>query len=631
MQVGIYARVSTQRQAQAQTTEQQLTRLRGYVEQKGWVVDDANVFRDDGYSGASLSRPGLDRLRDRAALAELDVVVITAPDRLARKYVHQVLLIEELEKHGCRVEFADRPMSTDPNDQLLLQIRGAVAEYERSLISERMRRGKVAKLRAGQLLPWTRGHYGYTIDPDRPRDPRGVRIDAYEGAIVRQIFAWYLEDGATLYVVAKRLEEARVTTPRGRGYWTGCNVRHILCDLAYTGVAYGNRCRTVASRERISALRPMGPGVSHVIRPEDEWIGVPIPAIVTREVFERVHEKLSHNQQTAPRNTQHAYLLRGHLSCGACRLTCSARQASGRRYYACRGRTDKHRRDEVGPCRARYLPADQLDELVWADLCAVLLDPAHIGRALERARGGAWLPQELQAREHNLAQAIAGIERQQQRLLDAYLGAALELPEFERKRADLNERRRVLQGQQQQLEEVARQRIEVAQVAEAAETFCAQVRENLALATFEQKRHLIELLIDHVVVTDEEVEIRYVMPISPNGARQPFCHLRLDYRGGPHQLLRDLRRRRGQPRPVHRGGVQSQAPPLPPGLRPAGGVRGPAHVNRAEVDFDRCPLNWVQSSSTAPAPTRHRRLPRPRDSTAGCAGGGEGAPARSAC
>lgn len=156
MQVGMYARVSTQRQAQAQTIEQQLTRLRAYVEQKGWHVADEHVYRDDGFSGASLSRPGLDRLRDRVALAELDVVVITAPDRLARKYLHQVLLIEEMEKHGCRVEFADRPMSTDPNDQLLLQIRGAVAEYERSLISERMRRGKVAKLRTGQLLPWTR-------------------------------------------------------------------------------------------------------------------------------------------------------------------------------------------------------------------------------------------------------------------------------------------------------------------------------------------------------------------------------------------------------------------------------------------------------------------------------------------
>jgi site-specific DNA recombinase len=545
MRAGIYARVSTQRQAQAQTIEQQLIRLRAYVEKRGWDLDEEQVYRDDGYSGASLSRPGLDRLRDRVALAELDVVVITAPDRLARKYIHQVLLIEELEKHGCRVEFADRPMSSDPNDQLLLQIRGAVAEYERSLITERMRRGRLVKLRAGQLLPWTRGHYGYRVDPDHPRDPHGVRGDDYEGAIVRQIFAWYLEEGATLYAVAKRLEEAKVATPRGRGYWTGCNVRHILRDATYLGTAYGNRYRTVPARGRVSALLPVGPGESYEAKPEEEWVGVTVPAIVTAEEFAQVQEKLAHNQQTAPRNTKHAYLLCGHLSCGACRLSLGMRMANGHRYYACRGRVDKRRRSEAGACRARYVPADQLDELVWADLCAVLTEPQHVEAALARARGGAWLPQELQARQRTIEQAVSGMERQETRLLDAYLGGALELPEFERKRQELGQRRKVLQGQYQQLEVQASERLEVAQVAGAAERFCAGVRAGLAQATFEQKRHLVELLIDQVIVADEEVEIRYVMPISPTGARQPFCHLRLDYRGGLPQGVRGLRRRRG--------------------------------------------------------------------------------------
>lgn len=120
MRMGVYARVSTSRQAQAQTIEQQLERLRAAVCERGWVLDAEHVYRDDGYSGASLGRPGLDRLRDHAALAELDVVVVAAPDRLARNYVHQVLLVDELGRHGCRVEFLDRPMSQDPHDQLLL-------------------------------------------------------------------------------------------------------------------------------------------------------------------------------------------------------------------------------------------------------------------------------------------------------------------------------------------------------------------------------------------------------------------------------------------------------------------------------------------------------------------------------
>src|SRR5947207_16014675 len=138
MRVAVYARVSTTRQAQAQTIEQQRDRLRRAVAGRGWGLDEQHVYRDDGYSGARLGRPGLDRLRDHAALADLDVVLVTAPDRLARNYVHQVLLIEELAGHGCQLEFLDRPMTSDPHAQRLLTIRGAVAEYERTLIAERM-------------------------------------------------------------------------------------------------------------------------------------------------------------------------------------------------------------------------------------------------------------------------------------------------------------------------------------------------------------------------------------------------------------------------------------------------------------------------------------------------------------
>ena len=157
MEVALYVRVSTTRQQQSQTIEQQIARLRDYVAtQPDWHLAEAHIYRDDGYSGAKLNRPGLDRLRDRAAFAAFERVLITTPDRLARNFVHQLLLIDELTQRGCEVEFLDRPMSADPHDQLLLHIRGAVAEYERTLMAERMRRGRQAKLRRGQLLPWSR-------------------------------------------------------------------------------------------------------------------------------------------------------------------------------------------------------------------------------------------------------------------------------------------------------------------------------------------------------------------------------------------------------------------------------------------------------------------------------------------
>src|SRR5262249_19444901 len=156
MRVAVYVRVSTPNQVHTQTIDQPLDRVRQQItHQLGWELRPDHIFRDDGYSGASLSRPGLDRLRDVVRERAIDQLIVTAPDRLAPNYVHQMVLLEELERLGCTVEFLDHPMSQDPHDQLLLQIRGAVAEYERTLITERMRRGRLAKLRAGVLLPWT--------------------------------------------------------------------------------------------------------------------------------------------------------------------------------------------------------------------------------------------------------------------------------------------------------------------------------------------------------------------------------------------------------------------------------------------------------------------------------------------
>ncbi len=188
--VAAYARVSTERQAESQTIEQQVAALRAYAGERGWTLADEPVDRDDGWSGARLDRPALDRLRDAVGRALVDTLLIVGPDRLARRYAYQVWLLEAFARAGCAVVFLDRPPSDDPQDALLVQIRGAVAEYERTVIADRARRGRLAALRAGRLLPWSSPPYGYRVDPQAPRDPAGVTRDEERVAVVRQVFAW---------------------------------------------------------------------------------------------------------------------------------------------------------------------------------------------------------------------------------------------------------------------------------------------------------------------------------------------------------------------------------------------------------------------------------------------------------
>jgi site-specific DNA recombinase len=537
----MYVRVSTTQQVQTQTIDQQVDRLRAHSQAQGWVWHDAHLFRDDGYSGASLRRPGLDRLRDLVATASVDRVVITTPDRLARKYVHQMLLIEEFQGHGCQVEFVDQPMSQDPNDQLLLQIRGAVAEYERTLIAERLRRGRYHKYRAGTLLPWTRPPYGYLLDPDQPRALTGVRLDPVAAALVAEIFVQYLEPGQSLSSIGKHLMALQVPAPSGGKRWTHASLQRMLTNPAYTGVVYAGRSRVRPVTKRRSPLTPVGQRqTGRVPTPAEEWIEVgQIPAIITQEQFAQVQAKLATNGRFARRNnTRNPYLLRALVSCGVCRLACVGQTRRRYAYYTCAGRSHPVLSSREERCRARLIPMRQLDEVVWNDVCAVLRHPETLALALARAQQGAWLPQELQARRTNLRKAQHRLTQQIERLTTAYLEQILSLDEYRRRRQDLETRVAALAQQAAQLDVQVDRQAELTQATAHMTTFCQRVSASLDTATFAQKRQLIELLIDRIVVTNGHVEIRYVIPTSPRSEHIHFYHLRIDYCRAVSSLLR---------------------------------------------------------------------------------------------
>lgn len=533
MKVAIYARVSTQHQVQEQGIEAQLERLVSGAKEQAWTISPEHIFRDDGCSGATLNRPGLAALRASISADSLDRILITAPDRLARQYVHQVLLLEELERFGAEVVFLERPMSQDPHDQLLLQIRGAVAQYERNLISERMRQGRERKLKAGVLLPWSRAPYGYQVDQEHPRDPQGVRIDDVKGAVVREIYARYLEAECSLFSLACSLTEQQILSPMGKHHWSFTTLRAILCNPAYLGQVYAGRGSNQPPRVRQSALRPVGHSSTYQAMPKEAWILVTtIPAIIDQDTFDQVQAKLAKNRSFARRNnTVNDYLLRALLSCGVCSLACSGRaDRSGYAYYLCRGKEHivHSHRDER--CPARYTPVQQLDTLVWQDLCELVTHPEQLAWALERALGGGWLPQELQARRTQLRRGKAALEAQLERLTEAYLAGVMLLPEYQRRRGELEMRQKSLNEQEQALSSEVDRRLQLTTLGNSAQAFCERIRGGLEQATFKQKRTLVELLIDRVIVTGENVEIRYVIPLTGQSEQIRFCHLRTDYR-----------------------------------------------------------------------------------------------------
>jgi DNA invertase Pin-like site-specific DNA recombinase len=227
MKAAIYARVSTERQAERGTIGSQVEALRAHLAGAG--EEPAGEYCDDGCSGARLDRPGLDALRDAAEAGLFEVVWCLSPDRLARSYAYQVLVLDELARFGVRVAFTDAPGldQDDPQAKLLTQVQGVIAEYERAKIAERYRRGKLFRARAGEVITW-KAPYGYRRIPRSPDGPAHLEIFEPEAAVARRIFAERAA-GTTIRQICRQLNADAVPTPTGsRAVWGTSTLDRIL-------------------------------------------------------------------------------------------------------------------------------------------------------------------------------------------------------------------------------------------------------------------------------------------------------------------------------------------------------------------------------------------------------------------
>jgi site-specific DNA recombinase len=294
--------------------------------------------------------------------------------------------------------------------------------------------------------------------------------------LVQELFVRYLEPLGTLLGLAKYLLELQVPSPRGNPRWSAASLRGVLTNPAYTGKLCVGRRRFRPPRTRRSATHGIGkPARGADFTPRDEWslVGF-IPALVTEDIFDRVQQKLASNMKQAARNNKsHPYLLRALVSCGACQSACISRTTNGgRSYYVCRCLAQPLYSGHDKRCRSRYIPADQLDTIVWHDLVEIISEPEAIVNALQRAHHGHWLPQQLQARREALRKAQATLRQQLERLTEAYLAGIVQLPEYQRRRHELDTRDAGLEQQSKELSAQVDRQKEISHMAASIQDFC---------------------------------------------------------------------------------------------------------------------------------------------------------------
>src|SRR6266851_5461382 len=524
-QVAMYARVSSDQPAEAQTIASQVAALRERVAAEGFVLPEAMQFLDEGYSGATLIRPALERLRDVIAAGAVDRLYVHSPDRLARKYAYQVLLVEEFRRAGVEVIFLNRALGQSPEDDLLLQVQGMIAEYERAQIMERHRRGKRHAARTGAVNVLSGAPYGYRY-VSKYAGGGQARYDIMpdEARLVRQVFDWVGRDRLTIGEVCRRLTRAGEVTRTGKRVWDRSVVWGMLKHPAYMGTAAFGKTRQEPLRPRLRAQRgrPRQPrrAMSTVDVPQEEWYPIPVPALVEPEVVAAVQEQLQENRRHARQSRRGAlYLLQGLLQCQHCgyayygkRLSPSARKGKPRAYayYRCLG-TDAYRFGGERVCQNTQVRTDLVDLAVWQEVCTLLAHPERLAeeyrRRLQPATPAKRPP--LVTVEGQISQLRQGVAR----LIDSYADGLIDKHEFEPRITRLRQSLARLEEQRQHLADEAASQAELQLIIGRLEDLVVSLHESLEEADWASKRDLIRTLVKRVEVAQDQVNI--VFRIDP--------------------------------------------------------------------------------------------------------------------
>ncbi len=520
----IYARVSSERQKEEQTIKSQTAALLDYAQCEGYIVPQEWIFEDEGYSGANLVRPGLERIRDLAAEGQLETILVHSPDRLSRKYAYQVLLLEEFSRHGVEVIFLKSVRGNTPEEQLLLQFQGMIAEYEREQIIERSRHGKRHKAQCGSVNVLSGAPYGYRYVKKTDSSCAYYEILEQESEVVREIFRYYTQEGLSINAIARRLNNMDIPTRSGKCLWERSTVWGMLRNPAYKGLASFGKTEQCDRQKVTRQLRQRGgysPRCSSSRRrPKEEWIQIPVPAVVSEETFAMAEELLERNKRLSKRRTKEPTLLQGLLVCKECGY--ALYRASTRTskhniyYYRCIG-SDNYRHAGGRVCSSQPIRQDYLDEVVWKQVVRLLENPDLIEKEINRRIEESAYSSVTERRKEALMKELTRVQKGIDKLLDAYQEDIIPLAELRKRIPVLRKRetaiKKELQGMHMRLIDHRR----LLTLTENMESFLRRLKESAETLSVPERQKVVRMVVREVIVGSDIITVKHSIPIQSSG------------------------------------------------------------------------------------------------------------------
>jgi site-specific DNA recombinase len=512
----LYARVSSDRQEHEETIKSQLAEIRVHLAEA--CVEDWLELLDEGYARDDLKRPGLDELRDLIRDGKISTVYVQAPDRLASGY-KLVLLVEEFQEKGVTVVFLKGSVEDSPEGKLLLHIQGATGEFERTKIAERTRRGKLYWAKQGAMVG---GHapYGYKFIRRTDGKRASLEISDIEASVVREMYRLLVEDRLSTRRLCRHLEERRIPTPRGAKQWSPTTVDRILRNRVYKGVFYYQRTESVLPTKRLTndpykQSRKTGSKP----RPEGDWIGIPVPAIIDEPTWDAVQEQLHQSSLHSPRNNKrHAYLLRGLIRCPRCGGNYTGHFGRGNRGY----RYQNH--DSVvtstgKSCRSGRIFAEPVEDAVWQAVTEAFQNPDLLAKQYENQMAQYANADHSETGQKQIKAALKKAKTQEDRATAAYMDEYMDRERYGAVMAKISKHRLELERQIEELDLRQRQEQDSQSALENLGRFCRQVTQGLDAMSFDDRQQLLRLVVEGITVENDIVRVETVIPQDEGNLR----------------------------------------------------------------------------------------------------------------
>jgi len=504
----IYCRVSSERQEKEGTIQSQLAELENIAKENGDVVSER--YLDDGYSGELLERPALDKLRSDARRKTFYKLYILTMDRLARKHHYAAIILEDLARSGIKVVFANRPVGDSVEDRLLFDIQSVFADYEKAKILDRLRRGKIFKIKKGSVL----GNvppYGYRCVKDSVGRRAWYAVDEQEAEVVRFIFSFYTGDKCSgLTGVRRELNRRGIKNRHDSSKWSQSMIARILTNETYIGTTHWGKYRSVEGAF-IGGYRRLK-NTARIRRPKEEWLPVKVPPILSEDLFLAAGRVRASNKQLSCANVKYNYLLKGLMRCSWCDSLVYAKSSHGTGYYVCGKRRSCFPDDEL--CKStRHLRSAPLDDSIWDEFRRLILSPdVLLERIREKNRNKASVRSEFKGQVGSLETKISMLREKRSKLIDAYTNGAISVDELKNRTEEFEPQIKLLQSQRSMLDQQNEVASDDEPEANQLARFAEQIKDAVDSSDFVARRQILRHFIRRVTLSTNEAVVSAVLP-----------------------------------------------------------------------------------------------------------------------